>query len=126
MATISKFSAVAMIGKLRLTGIIAWLMWLVIHLVYLTGFKNRFTTLIHWAVTFISNDRSERVATEQQIFARQALQRQGGAAEMVSAPDEWNELRQELEARAIEEARLTDSGERGAHRELSREEASRV
>ena len=67
-----------------------------------------------------------RVATEQQIFARQALQRQGGAAEMVSAPDEWNELRQELEARAIEEARLTDSGERGAHRELSREEASRV
>ena len=126
MATISKFSAVAMIGKLRLTGIIAWLMWLVIHLVYLTGFKNRFTTLIHWGVTFISNNRSERVATEQQIFARQALERQGGAAEMVSAPDEWNELREELEARAIEEARLTDSGERGVHRELSREEASRV
>src|SRR5829696_9301 len=40
MATISKFSAVAMIGKVRITGIIAWLMWLVIHLVYLTGFKN--------------------------------------------------------------------------------------
>ena len=117
MATISKFSAVAMIGKLRLTGIIAWLMWLVIHLVYLTGFKNRFTTLIHWFVTFISNDRSERVATEQQIFGRQALERQGGAAEMVSPPDQWNQLRQELEARAIEEARLTDSGERGVRRE---------
>src|SRR4051812_30049159 len=125
MATISKFSAVAMIGKLRLTGIIAWLMWLVIHLVYLTGFKNRFTTLIHWAVTFVSNDRSERVATEQQIFARQALQRQGGAAEMI-APGQWTELREELEARAIEEARLTDSGERGVHRELSREEAARA
>jgi len=119
MATISKFNAVAMIGKLRLTGIIAWLMWLVIHLVYLTGFKNRFTTLVHWAVTFVSNDRSERVATEQQIFARQALERQGGAAEMVSPPDQWNDLREELEARAIEEARLTDSGERGVHRETA-------
>jgi len=126
MATISKFNAVAMIGKLRLTGIIAWLMWLVIHLVYLTGFKNRFTTLIHWAVTFVSNDRSERVATEQQIFARQALERQGGATEMVNGASQWTELREELEARAIEEARLTDSGERGVHREGSREEAARA
>ena len=118
MATISKFSAVAMIGKLRLTGIVAWLMWLVIHLVYLTGFKNRFATLVKWTVTFISNDRSERAATEQQIFARQALERlEGGASELVSAPGEWNELRAQLEAKAIEEARLTDSGERGVRRE---------
>ena len=33
--------AVAMVGKLRLTGVIAWLMWLGVHLVYITGFKNR-------------------------------------------------------------------------------------
>jgi NADH dehydrogenase len=118
MATISKFSAVAMIGKVRITGIVAWLMWLVIHLVYLTGFKNRFTTLVKWTVTFLSNDRSERSATEQQIFARQALQRlEHGATDLVSPPGEWNSLRAELEARAAEEARLTDAGERGTRRE---------
>ena len=120
MATISKFSAVAMIGRVRLTGVIAWLMWLAIHLVYLTGFKNRFTTLVKWTVTFISNDRSERIATEQQIFARQALERlEHGAADLVTAPGEWNDIRAELEARAAEEARLTDNGERGVRRETA-------
>ncbi|WP_435791856.1 hypothetical protein, partial [Escherichia coli] len=72
MATISRFDAVALIGKVRLSGFIAWLMWLGVHLIYLTGFKNQFTALIHWAVTFMSNDRSQRTATEQQIFARMA------------------------------------------------------
>jgi NADH dehydrogenase len=74
MATVSRFHAVASIGKrIRLAGFIAWLMWLVVHLVYLIGFKNRVTTLLHWTVTFIGRGRSERVATEQQIFARLAM-----------------------------------------------------
>jgi NADH:ubiquinone reductase (H+-translocating) len=111
MATISRFSAVATVGKLRLTGFVAWLMWLGVHLFYITGFKNQVTALLHWAVTFIGNDRSERTATEQQIFAREALGRlDGGANQLVSAP---SPSREELEARAREEARLTDSGERG-------------
>jgi NADH:ubiquinone reductase (H+-translocating) len=113
MATISRFSAVATVGKLRLTGFIAWLMWLAVHLFYITGFKNQVTALLHWAVTFIGNDRSERTATEQQIFAREALGRlDHGASELVSAPTE-PPSRAELEARALEEARLTDSGARG-------------
>jgi NADH dehydrogenase len=117
MATISRFDAVAMIGKVRLSGVIAWLMWLGVHLIYLTGFKNQVTALLHWTVTFLSNDRSQRVATEQQIFARAALQRlPGGATELVSAPGELSadeDRRAELEAIAREEARLTDAGERG-------------
>ncbi len=114
MATISRFSAVALVGKLRLTGIIAWLMWLVIHLLYLTGFKNRFTALLHWLVTFISNSRSERTATAQQIYARRAISRlEGGTASVASSPTQWNDVRAELEARAAEETRLADSGERG-------------
>ncbi len=114
MATISRFDAVAMVGKLRISGLVAWLMWLGVHLIYLTGFKNQVTALLHWAVTFLSNDRSERTATEQQIFARTALKRiPGGATELVSAPDSAQERRAELEAIAAEEARLTDSGERG-------------
>ncbi|HET7349650.1 MAG TPA: NAD(P)/FAD-dependent oxidoreductase [Marmoricola sp.] len=117
MATISRFDAVAMVGKVRLSGVIAWLMWLGVHLIYLTGFKNQVTALLHWTVTFLSNDRSQRVATEQQIFARAALQRlPGGARELVSTPsalDTDEDRRAELEAIAREEARLTDAGERG-------------
>jgi NADH dehydrogenase len=99
------------VGKLRLSGFVAWLMWLGVHLFYITGFKNQVTALLHWAVTFIGNDRSERTATEQQIFAREALGRiAGGASQLVSAP---TLTRQELESRAREEVRLTDSGARG-------------
>jgi len=77
MATISRFSAVASVGRLRLSGFTAWLMWLVIHLIYLIGFKNRLTTFLHWAVSFLGRGRSERTVTEQQIFARQALDQLG-------------------------------------------------
>jgi NADH dehydrogenase len=77
MATISRFSAVASIGRLRLSGFAAWLMWLAVHLFYLIGFKNRLTTLLHWAVSFVGRGRSERTVTQQQIFARQALDQLG-------------------------------------------------
>jgi NADH dehydrogenase len=79
MATISRFSAVASIGRLRVSGFAAWVMWLAVHLVYLIGFKNRLTTLLHWAVSFVGRGRSERTVTQQQIFARQALDQLGKA-----------------------------------------------
>ena len=122
MAIISRFRAVAMVGKLRLTGVVAWLMWLGVHLVYLTGFKNQVSALMRWAITFISNNRSERTTTEQQIFARAALARlRRGAADLVSDPGIYDATRamveetrrQELEAAAVREAELTDSGVRG-------------
>jgi NADH dehydrogenase len=78
MATISRFCAVASIGRLRLSGFTAWLMWLAVHLVYLIGFKHRLTTLLHWAVSFVGRGRSERTVTQQQIFARQAFEQLGG------------------------------------------------
>ncbi|WP_201930890.1 NAD(P)/FAD-dependent oxidoreductase [Nocardioides donggukensis] len=124
MAIISRFRAVAMVGKLRLTGVIAWLMWLAVHLVYITGFKNRLTAVLHWAVSFLGRGRSERTTTEQQIFGRAALQRlEGGAADLVSRPGAYDASREllettrraELEAQAAEEARLSDEGRRGVH-----------
>jgi NADH dehydrogenase len=126
MATISRFRAVALIGRFRLTGFLAWLTWLGVHLVYMTGFKNQVAALGHWTVSFLGRGRSERTATEQQIFARAALQRlKGGASDLVSAPGAYEATRElleasrraELEAQAAEEARLTDSGERGVHQE---------
>jgi NADH dehydrogenase len=119
MAIVSRFRAVAMVGKLRLTGVIAWLMWLAVHLFYITGFKNRVTAVLHWAVSFVGRGRSERTSTEQQIFARVALKRlERGATDLVSEPGEYDaeaerQRRAELEAQAIEEARLSDANERG-------------
>ncbi len=119
MATISRFKAVAMIGKIRLTGFIAWLMWLAVHLVYITGFKNRVTAVMHWFVSFLGRGRSERTSTEQQIFARTALARlRRGATDLVSEPGEFDveaerQRRAELEEQAQEEVRLTDAGARG-------------
>ena len=73
MATVSRFSAVAQVGKLEFGGFIAWLAWLVLHLVYLVGFKNRFTTLINWTITFISHSRGQMAITSQMIYARLAM-----------------------------------------------------
>jgi NADH dehydrogenase len=123
MAIISRFRAVAVIGKLRFSGFPAWLMWLGLHLVYLTGFKNQVSALLHWAVSFIGRRPSQRTTTEQQIFARAALNRlEHGAADLVTGPgsnDATRKLvepnrRAEHEAKAAEEARMTDKGERGA------------
>jgi NADH:ubiquinone reductase (H+-translocating) len=74
MATISRFSAVASIGRFQFGGFIAWLLWLAIHLVYIIGFKHRVTTLLHWAVSFLGRGRAERTSTEQQVFARNAIE----------------------------------------------------
>jgi NADH dehydrogenase len=77
LATISRFSAVASIGKLRLSGFIGWLIWLAVHLLYLVGFKNRVSAVMHWAVSFLGRGRSERVSTFQQAFARSAVRAYG-------------------------------------------------
>jgi NADH dehydrogenase len=124
MATISRFRAVASIGSLKLTGFVAWMMWLVVHLFYITGFKNRVTAVLHWFVSFLGRDRAERTTTIQQIFARSALERlEGGATSLVSPPGAYDAARaaaeearrRELEEQAAEEVRLTDAGERGVH-----------
>jgi NADH dehydrogenase len=75
MATIARFRAVASVGRFRMSGFVAWLAWLLVHLVYLTAFKNRVTALLHWTVSFIGRGRSERTSTWQQVVARTELQR---------------------------------------------------
>lgn len=74
MATISKYSAVASIGRIKLTGFIAWLAWLAVHLMAMVGFKNRISTLLNWIITFVGNNRNERATTMQQVFARRAIE----------------------------------------------------
>ncbi|WP_137149118.1 NAD(P)/FAD-dependent oxidoreductase [Mycolicibacterium sp. CR10] len=74
MATVSKFSAVAKVGPLEFGGFIAWLAWLVLHLVYLVGFKTKITTLLSWTVTFLGRNRGQLTITEQQAYARTRIE----------------------------------------------------
>jgi NADH dehydrogenase len=75
MATISGLRAIGVLGKLRVAGFPAWVLWLVVHLMTLTGFKNRLLVLFKWTVAFLARGRAERVITAQQVFARHALER---------------------------------------------------
>jgi len=70
MSTISRFKAVATVGRLQISGFLGWLMWLVVHLTFLTGFKNRLATLANWTVAFIGRGRRQRTITKQQTLAR--------------------------------------------------------
>jgi NADH dehydrogenase len=74
VAAISRFYAIAQLGRLRLSGLAGWLVWLFVHLAFLTGFKNRVSALFHWAISFIGRARAERVITLQQIVARYHLE----------------------------------------------------
>jgi NADH:quinone reductase (non-electrogenic) len=79
MATIARFRAVVYFGRVHVTGLLAWLMWLVVHLAFLTGFKNRVAAVAGWAVAFLGRGRHQRTITEQQVFARaRATERSAG------------------------------------------------
>jgi NADH dehydrogenase len=62
MATIGRRSAVAELpGGIRLAGTLGWLSWLVVHLVFLIGFRNRLVVLLNWAWNYVTWDRATRV-----------------------------------------------------------------
>lgn len=61
MATIGRAAAVARMGKLELSGLVAWLAWLFIHILFLIGFKNRLIVLIQWAWAYLRFDRGSRL-----------------------------------------------------------------
>jgi NADH dehydrogenase len=63
LATIGRAAAVAQIGKLHLSGFLAWLLWLVVHILTLIGFRNRFVVLIEWAVVYLRYERGARLIT---------------------------------------------------------------
>ncbi|MFP5369950.1 MAG: NAD(P)/FAD-dependent oxidoreductase [Actinomycetes bacterium] len=75
MATISRFHAVADLGgRAKFEGFFAWMLWLVVHLVYIVGFKSRVTTVLHWLISFLGRGRAQRISTQQQVFGRLALE----------------------------------------------------
>ncbi|OMC14684.1 MULTISPECIES: NAD(P)/FAD-dependent oxidoreductase [unclassified Mycobacterium] len=70
MATVSRFSAVAQVGKLEFGGFIAWLAWLVLHLYYLIGHRNRIAAMFAWGISFLGRTRGQMAITSQMVYAR--------------------------------------------------------
>jgi NADH:ubiquinone reductase (H+-translocating) len=70
MASIARFSAVVEFKGIRVSGLLGWLMWVFVHLTFLTGFKNRFTALWKWLNAFLGKSRDERTISMQQASAR--------------------------------------------------------
>ena len=79
MATISRFHAIASVGRVRMSGFVAWQLWLAVHLVALTGLKNRIAVLFNWTIALVGRGRPQRAITTQQVFARQVGEAQAAA-----------------------------------------------
>jgi len=66
MATIGKSRAVGQIGRMKLTGRIAWFAWLLIHVYQLIGFRNRLAVIFNWAWNYMFSKRGARLITEKE------------------------------------------------------------
>jgi NADH:ubiquinone reductase (H+-translocating) len=63
LATIGRAAAVAQIRKIHISGYLAWLAWLFIHLMFLIGFRNRLIVMIQWAWSYVTYERGARLIT---------------------------------------------------------------
>jgi NADH dehydrogenase len=63
MATIGRHAAVAQVKKLKFTGVIGWLVWLMLHLYYIEGYRNRLAVFGSWVWNYIFYDRPIRLLT---------------------------------------------------------------
>jgi NADH dehydrogenase len=61
LATIGRGAAVAHVNRLRLSGLAAWIAWLVVHLWYLEGFENRVVVFVRWFFSFATHGRGARL-----------------------------------------------------------------
>jgi NADH dehydrogenase len=72
MAVIGRFRAVALVGNRQLSGLIAWLVWLVIHVMEITLFSNRILVIIQWGGSFLFRNRSARLITHEALTRNSA------------------------------------------------------
>ena len=63
MATIGRAAAVAVVGRVQLSGLVAWLAWLFVHIMFLIGFRNRFLVVFEWAWAYLTWQRGARLIT---------------------------------------------------------------
>ena len=61
LATVGRMAAVVDLGWLRISGLVAWWIWLLAHIYFLIGFRNRLVVLIDWAAAYFTYERSARI-----------------------------------------------------------------
>lgn len=86
MATIGRSRAVAQIGKLQLSGFVAWLAWLSVHIFYLIDFRNRLVVLLDWAWAYFAYRRGSRLITGHRLQAGAPVSTHRIAEGLANAP----------------------------------------
>jgi len=86
MATIGRRRAVAAVGKLKLSGFIAWVAWLTVHIFYLIDFRSKIVVLFDWAWSYFTYQRGSRLITGHRLDAG-APERARSAASSAVLPD---------------------------------------
>jgi NADH dehydrogenase len=71
LATIGRGKAVADIGRFKFGGVVAWLLWVFIHIFFLVGFRNRVMVLIEWAYAYVTLHRGARLITGGDLASRE-------------------------------------------------------
>jgi NADH:ubiquinone reductase (H+-translocating) len=84
LATIGRSRAIAMVNRMHLSGLLAWLVWLLVHIFYLIGFRNRVVVMITWAWSYLTYGRGARLVVGESTAAMRALL---GAGRSVPLPD---------------------------------------
>ncbi len=75
LATIGRAAAIAQFGKIHISGFLAWLSWLFIHILFLIGFRNRVLVMFQWAWSYLTYERSARLITgESRVIAVPTLE----------------------------------------------------
>jgi NADH:ubiquinone reductase (H+-translocating) len=84
MATIGRNKAIVELGRFKLTGFIAWLAWLFVHVLSLIGFKNRLYVMSEWFWAYLTRERSARLITGDAEEMRETLKLPEAKAEMAA------------------------------------------
>ena len=67
MATVGKYKAVGKIGNIEVTGFIAWIVWSVIHIVYLIGYRSKLLVVIEWIFSYLFNKKGTRLIYREEV-----------------------------------------------------------
>jgi NADH:ubiquinone reductase (H+-translocating) len=93
LATIGRAAAVAQFGKVHISGFVAWLSWLFIHILFLIGFRNRVVVMFQWAWSYLTYERSARLITgESRVISVPSLE----YAEEASADSDVQRAKREI------------------------------
>ena len=87
LATIGRAKGIGQIGKVQLTGFPAWLMWSLIHVFFLIGFRGRFLVMFEWVLLYVFHNRGSRLITGQYHDILERVDAQRPAAQPMKPKD---------------------------------------